>query len=97
MKPGKCTVIGGDFNICQAKNKQNSIAKWLSSFGFRQLVTEATHIEGGHIDHLYVSNDISAELEIYSPYYTSLDHDALCVSIDFEKGNISNCFTSNIH
>ena len=88
MKPGKSTVIGGDFNICQAKNKQNSIAKWLNAFGFQQLVTEATHIEGGHIDHIYVSNDISTKLEIYSPYYTSLDHDALCLSVSLEKGKI---------
>ena len=78
------TVIGGDFNICQVERRQNSIAKCLSSFGFRQLVTDATHIEGGHIDHIYV-NFNTAELEIYSPYYTALDHDALCLTLNLEE------------
>ena len=80
-------MIGGDFNICQARNKQNKVAKCLASLGFRQLVKEATHIEGGHIDHIYVSRGIeSSDIQIYSPYYTALDHDALCLSIKWEKG-----------
>jgi hypothetical protein len=46
------------------------------------LVREATHIEGGHIDHVYLRTDesMSATVEIYSPYYTAKDHDAICVS-----------------
>ena len=83
IKPGRITVIGGDFNICQIERRHNSIAKCLSSFGFRQLVTDATHIEGGHIDHIYV-NCKATVLEIYSPYYTALDHDALCLSLNLE-------------
>ena len=47
-----------------------------------QLVKEATHIEGGHIDHVYIrSEGLSATVEMYSPYYTAKDHDALCISI----------------
>ena len=47
--------------------------------GFQQIVTEATHIEGGAIDHIYISqvcdNKLNWELELYPKYYS--DHDGL--------------------
>ena len=59
--------------------------------GFTQMVTTATHIQGGHIDHAYWRDQDSLwnepELEIYSPYYS--DHDALLITIvprDSEEG-----------
>ena len=49
---------------------------------FKQLVHEATHINGGHIDHVYLRSDsLVATVELYSPYYTAKDHDALCISL----------------
>ena len=52
--------------------------------GFCQMVTEATLIEGGHIDHVYwrdLRKPAFEEpvLERYSPYYS--DHDALLVTL----------------
>ena len=45
-------------------------------------MNEATHINGGHIDHVYLKTEesMNASVELYSPYYTAKDHDALCVS-----------------
>ena len=48
--------------------------------GFKQLVQVSTHIEGHHIDHVYVL-DFQAHVELYSPYYTAKDHDGLLITI----------------
>ena len=75
------TVVCGDFNRCFIDNKNNSATKSLLQNDFKQLVREATHIDGGHIDHAYLRSDtMSATIEVYSPYYTAKDHDALCIS-----------------
>ena len=55
----------------------------LKKLGFRQLVKNATHAEGGHIDHLYWL-DRSGEweepvIERYSPYWS--DHDVIGATI----------------
>jgi len=81
----KITIIGGDFNICLVQNKANELSTFLSCLGFKQLVNEATHIKGGHIDHVYIKGCNSADVELYSPYYTAMDHDALCISIEMES------------
>ena len=80
----KPSLITGDFNLCYTKNSSNSITKGLQASGFKQLVTEATHIQGGLIDHVYwrdVSSPRFGEpiVERYSPYYS--DHDALMVTL----------------
>ena len=68
--------------MCYIDNKKNRSTKFLLNNGFKQLVHEATHINGGHIDHVYLRTDesMNASVELYSPYYTAKDHDALCVS-----------------
>ena len=78
----KPTLVCGDFNMCYIESKRNQSTTYLLQNGFKQLVREATHIEGGHIDHVYLRTDesLSATVEIYSPYYTAKDHDAICVS-----------------
>jgi hypothetical protein len=81
LSVGKVTVISGDFNICLADRKMNQISSTLQTLGFKQLVNEATHIEGGHLDHIYIRGVVNADVELYSPYYTALDHDALCLSV----------------
>ena len=85
------TLVTGHFNLCFVKNSTNSISKELLKLGFEQMVTTATHIRGGHIDHAYWRDQSSSwcrpELEIYSPYYS--DHDALLITLkpkDTEEG-----------
>ena len=75
----KAVIITGDFNICYQMNRTNRLLEGLESDGFRQLVQQATHIRGRHIDHAYWRDMESTWLEPiidrYSPYYT--DHDAI--------------------
>ena len=79
----KPTLITGDLNVCLRKNPNNEITRKLKDQGFKQLVTLATHVEGGLIDHCYWwDKDNRWEqptLEQYSPYYS--DHDALLVTL----------------
>ena len=74
------TIICRDFNMCFIENRNNRSTRFLLENGFKQLVHDATHIEGGHIDHVYIRN-VLVDIDIYSPYYTAKDHDALCISV----------------
>ena len=76
-------LITGDFNICYQMNRMNRLIQGLENLGFRQLVNEATHIRGRHIDHVYWRDPTGTwsepDLDRYSPYYT--DHDAIGLTI----------------
>ena len=82
----RSTMVCGDFNMCYIDNKKNRTTNFLLNTGFKQHVKEATHIDGGHIDHVYWNSEdiIVPTVDLYSPYYTAKDHDALCVSIPDE-------------
>ena len=77
------TLITGDFNVCIKKDPKNSITKTLEGLGFKQLVKDATHTQGGHIDHCYwLDSSQKWEwpiMERYSPYYS--DHDGLLLTL----------------
>ena len=79
----KTTVIGGDLNLCALKHPKNYITASLEQEGFQQLVTEATHIQGGAIDHIYISHGCNKryewDLEYFPKYYS--DHDGLGLTI----------------
>ena len=79
----EATLITGDFNVCTVKDQGNSLTKMLEGLGFIQLVSEATHIQGGHIDHCYWLDKRGKwklpVLERYSPYHS--DHDALLITL----------------
>ena len=79
----KPTLITGDFNVCTEKYKTNSVTVMLETLGFKQLVSTATHIEGGHIDHCYWLDSTRTwkqpYLERFSPYWS--DHDAVLVTL----------------
>ena len=56
----------------------------LENEGFQQLVDEATHYMGGHIDHVYSNHNpqkYQVDVKLYSPYYLAKDHDALLITI----------------
>ena len=80
---GKPTLITGDFNLCSKKNENNAIMKSLIQRGFQKIIDRPTHIQGGHIDHVYwLDKNCRFNLptvEFYSPYWT--DHDALLVTV----------------
>ena len=71
-------------------NKQHPLILWLLQQGFQLIVNGATHIAGGWIDHVYYRKgaaNLVLDIQIYSPYYTALDHDAICVSISKQPEN----------
>lgn len=73
---GRKTFISGDFNFNALCPKQNYILKVLKTWNFVQMVKEPTHIQGGLIDHCYMSNNIPQSIVSFtqkSVYYT--DHD----------------------
>ena len=78
----KSTLIIGDMNICNRKMDKNELRRFLEENSFKSIVTKATHIEGGHINHAYIMNvgnyEEIPEIEIIPKYYS--DHDALCIS-----------------
>ena len=79
----RSTVICGDFNLCFIDNINCKTLKMLRESGFHQIVKEATHIHGGHLDHAHLRSDSHmATVELYSPYFTAKDHDALCILIE---------------
>ena len=84
MDMNKVTIIAGDFNSCFVDQRDNSITQFLEDIGFSQHVSEATHLMGGHIDHVYSNqnrNVYDVTVLMYSPYYTSQDHDAVFIII----------------
>ena len=89
LNPDKTTIVCGDFNICFLKKTNNVLIQSLLNLGFEQKVTTATHFQGGLIDHVYHRNGKShfdVKVNLYSPYYTAFDHDALS-SILKKKNN----------
>ena len=83
LPDNKPVLITGDFNICYQMNKTNRLIEGLEANGFRQLVHEATHIRGRHIDHAYWRDNEGTlsepALDRYSPYYS--DHDAIGLTL----------------
>ena len=77
------TLILGDFNINALCPDQNCILRELENWNFKQLVQNPTHIQGGVIDHCYLSNNLplgSISISQKSVYYT--DHDIIEVTIN---------------
>ena len=80
----KSVLVCGDINICFKEHRNNGLIRFFLTHGFKQIVSKATHIEGGLIDHVYFSKgdqNLNAHVSLYSPYYTANDHDALCIEL----------------
>ena len=77
----RTTVVCGDLNLCLRKQPTNQFTLRMQDWGLSQIVKDATHIQGGHIDHVYVSSEVVGKVNIErtSPFYS--DHDTLCVTI----------------
>ena len=72
-------------NICFQEQRKNANIQYLEANNFKQLVTGATHFQGGHIDHVYLNDHQSefksVDVQMYSPYYTCRDHDGLLTTL----------------
>ena len=77
------TIIGGDLNICCSKLPNNHLTNKLKEIKFEQIVTQATHIEGGSLDHIYIKQieeeNYEWKLEYFPKYFS--DHDALGLTL----------------
>ena len=77
----KVVAVCGDLNVCLKKNPENSFSQGMEGLGLCKVGKEATHVMGGQIDHLYVSEEalVRTSLERISPFFS--DHDALCFTV----------------
>ena len=85
LSKDKPTLIVGDMNICYQEERKNGNIQYLIENKFKQFVSGSTHFQGGHIDHVYLNDHQgklkSIDVDMYSPYYTCRDHDALLTTI----------------
>ena len=87
---GNCLIIG-DFNLCTRRLPSHEVFLTMKALGFKRLISEATHFDGGHLDQIWlrienITQDVHT-VELYSPYYTCKDHDALLFSL-YEQGRV---------
>ena len=77
----KTTIIGGDLNICVLRAPNNIVARSLKERGFLQIVKNATHIDGGLLDHVYIrcENRFAWVIEEFPKYYS--DHDGIGLTL----------------
>ena len=78
----KSTLVVGDINMCNRKRPVNVLKTFLEELGFTESIRQATHIDGGHLDHAYilnVGNFKEPTVHLVSKYYS--DHDALCICL----------------
>ena len=76
-------------NICVRTHPENYVTKNITELGFQQVVTEPTHIDGGVIDHIYISqknNVVSKWIVEYFPKYYS-DHDGVSLILWQDQDN----------
>ena len=81
---GSCLVIG-DFNICTSRTPKHEVFQMLQCMDFKQIVSEATHYAGGHLDQAWLRSTEVYNTQIYIPYYTCKDHDALLFTLYYPR------------
>ena len=76
----KPTFIVGDFNINFLHDPKDSIIQKITSNGFKQIVEDPTHVEGGLLDHVYIRGvpfEFKPHIQIDFRHYT--DHGAITI------------------
>ena len=76
----KPTFIVGDFNINFLHDPKDSIIQKITSNGFKQIVEDPTHVEGGLLDHVYIRGvplEFEPHIQIDFRHYT--DHGAITI------------------
>ena len=84
IEEGKSTIVCGDLNLCLLDERNKDFVLSMENMGFVEKVKRATHIKGGHIDHVFFhGSDPQLDLDVmlYSPYYPINDHDAICSTL----------------
>ena len=73
------TCLIGDLNFDAAKT--NDLSKYLSRLQFSQMVGRATHLDGHILDHVYVPQTKTNQVELKHHYCYYSDHDGILVSL----------------
>ena len=73
------TCLIGDLNFDAAKT--NDLSKYLSRLQFSQMVGRATHLDGHILDHVYVPQTKTNQVELKHHYCYYSDHDAILVRL----------------
>ena len=81
--PGPCYIVG-DFNLNFMHNPQDQLIKKILSNGFKQIVSEPTHIAGSLLDHVYVKR-VSQEPKIALNFLYYSDHAAVSVFLNTQQ------------
>ena len=87
---GSCScLIIGDLNLCSRTAQKHSFFEFLRQKGFKCLLSEATHIDGGALDQAWLRTTPDAphvtNAVINSKYYTAKDHDAILFTFQQEE------------
>ena len=80
------TIVCGDFNLCLLDDQNKDFVLSMQNMGFEEKVKRATHIKGGHIDHVFFTGadpKLDVDVMLYSPYYPINDHDAICSTLRY--------------
>ena len=64
-------------NVCNLKRPDNKLKRLLEGMGFKEVVRDLTHMDGGHLDHAYVLHLEDTVVQLVPKYYS--DHDAVCI------------------
>ena len=75
---GRETIIVGDFNL--PATRKSFVTTNIISKGFKQMVTQPTHHSGSSIDHVYITDGLSCNIEGNWLYWT--DHLGLFLSVN---------------
>ena len=76
------TIVVGDFNINYKEREKSRILRWLLSKKMVQMVEKSTHILGGLIDQVWVSENVRQEMNISQKSVYFSDHDLLVLTIN---------------
>ena len=79
ISAGKSTIICGDINVDYMSSPTNNFSKTLRQIGFRQIINNATHLDGAILDHCYIRSAFEIYWTLHCPYYS--DHDALNIIV----------------
>ena len=70
----------GDFNI-DSFTENNRILLWLKAQNLVQVVQRPTHIEGGLIDHVWITRDLIPRVKVRQKGVFFSDHDMVIITI----------------
>ena len=78
----KICFVFGDLNTDFLSESNDNVILWLQEHDFVQIIQNATHIQGGLLDHVWIPRNLVSKvrIDIKSLFYS--DHDCIIFSFD---------------